>query len=391
MGLLVFVALNFLLFVMSFHPLSLTKAFLRPSIRPLGCQRPALLRRTGFLTSRLSSSTTTATSSEKTKDSFFVTTPIYYVNGEPHLGHAYTSVMADILARYHRKLGQSVFFLTGTDEHGQKVEASAIKAKKTPLQFADETSQRFRELTETLGCSPDKFIRTTEEAHQRGVEHLWERLVEKGLIYKGFYEGWYSVRDEAFFSENELTKDGLAPTGAPAVWMKEECYFFKLSSFTQPLLDYYEKNPEFISPASRRNEVISFLKQEGGLRDLSISRSTFSWGIPVPKDSKHVIYVWMDALMNYLTALGYPNLEDAKVKEFWPADVHLVGKDILRFHVVYWPAFLMGAGLPLPKVRPLSFLSPLSFLNSSYLSSSPLFYPLPLLYFLHLFLFLLIS
>ena len=281
-------------------------------------------------------------------NSFYVTTPIYYVNGEPHLGHAYTSVAADVMARFQRKCGKDVYFLTGTDEHGQKVQQSAEAAGKSPQEFADGVAARFRSLAETLGCSHDDFIRTTEERHKVGVQELWRRLVDKGYIYLGAYEGWYSVRDEAFYTEAELV-DGLAPTGAPVEWVKEESYFFKLSAFTQPLLDYLEANPDFVQPDGRRNEVLSFVGQEGGLRDLSISRTTFDWGVKVPGSDKHVVYVWLDALTNYITALGFPREDVTLMPEFWPADVHLVGKDILRFHAVFWPAFLMAADLPLPK------------------------------------------
>lgn len=286
---------------------------------------------------------------ENSDQRFCLTTPIYYVNGEPHLGHAYTSVISDIIARYHRKDGKDVYFLSGTDEHGQKVEQSARNSQKTPLAFADEVSQKFRHLMTEFHCTNDDFIRTTEERHKRGVEYLWKALEENNQIYLGAYEGWYSIRDEAFYQETELV-DGKAPTGAEVTWVKEESYFFRLSEWTEKLLAYYEENPDFISPKGRRNEVVSFLSQEGGLKDLSISRTTFSWGIPVPGNPKHVIYVWLDALVNYISALGYPDFDSPLYKRFWPANVHIVGKDILRFHTLYWPAFLMAAKLPLPKV-----------------------------------------
>jgi methionyl-tRNA synthetase len=282
------------------------------------------------------------------RGTFCITTPIYYVNGQPHLGHAYTSILSDVIARYQRKLGKRVFFLTGTDEHGQKVEQSASNANKLPIDFADEVSATFRELFQKAGCSNDDFIRTTEERHKQGVIELWKRLERNGQIYLGAYEGWYSIRDEAFYAESELV-DGKAPTGAEVQWVKEESFFFRLSEWTQPLLRFYEENPCFIAPKGRRNEVISFVGQEGGLKDLSISRTTFSWGIPVPCNDRHVVYVWLDALTNYISALGFPN-EEGKFAEFWPADLHIVGKDILRFHAVFWPAFLMAAGLQPPKV-----------------------------------------
>lgn len=279
----------------------------------------------------------------------FISTPIYYVNGLPHLGHAYTSTIADIIARYHRKNGSNVFFLTGTDEHGQKVEHSAVKAGLSNMDFSSEVSGKFKELTNVLGCSHDDFIRTTEARHKAAVHALWKRLEDNGHIYLGAYEGWYSIRDEAFYSESELV-DGKAPTGAEVEWVKEESYFFRLSQWTDKLLAFYAANPDFIAPKGRRSEVLGFLNQEGGLRDLSISRTTFSWGIPVPGDPKHVIYVWLDALTNYITALGFPDMDSPMHKQYWPATLHLVGKDILRFHAIFWPAFLMAAGLEPPKV-----------------------------------------
>ena len=281
-----------------------------------------------------------------------VTTPIYYVNGQPHLGHAYTSVVSDIISRFNRNDGKDVFFLTGTDEHGQKVEQSALANKMTPIEFADSVSGQFRSLAKVLNCSNDDFIRTTEARHMEGVSALWKRLEDKGHIYLGAYEGWYSIRDEAFYAESELV-NGKAPTGADVEWVKEESYFFRLGAFTQPLLQYYQDHPDFIGPKGRRNEVIAFVGQEGGLQDLSISRTTFGWGVPVPGDPKHVIYVWLDALANYITALGYPDETSAGAGaaygKYWPAALHVVGKDILRFHAVFWPAFLMAAELPLPR------------------------------------------
>lgn len=284
---------------------------------------------------------------------FYITTPIYYVNGLPHLGHAYTSVAADVIARFQRKDGRDVFFLSGTDEHGQKVQQSAEMAGKTPQQFTDDVAQKFRDLLGVLNCSNNDFIRTTEFRHKVAVADLWKRLCDNNQVYLGAYEGWYSVRDETFYAESELV-NGKAPTGADVQWVKEDSYFFRLSQWTQPLLDFYETNPDFIGPDGRRNEVISFVGQEGGLRDLSISRTTFNWGIPVPENPQHVVYVWLDALTNYLSALGYPasdskGSEQSAVKRYWPAAVHVVGKDILRFHAVFWPAFLMAAGIEPPK------------------------------------------
>lgn len=279
-------------------------------------------------------------------NNFYVTTPIYYVNDIPHIGHAYTSLAADVIARFMKLAGRDVWFLTGTDEHGQKVEKSAINNGLSPQEFTDKTSVSFRELMKILNINNSDFIRTTEERHKIGVRAFWEKLKENGDIYLGKYSGWYAVRDEAFYSESELTPEGLAPTGAPVEWVEEPSYFFALSKWQDRLLEFYEANPDFIRPNSRRNEVLSFVK--GGLTDLSISRTSFKWGIQVPGDESHVIYVWLDALTNYISALGYPD-EEGNYKKFWPASAHIVGKDILRFHAVYWPAFLMSAGLPLPK------------------------------------------
>ncbi|HVA12902.1 MAG TPA: methionine--tRNA ligase [Stellaceae bacterium] len=282
---------------------------------------------------------------------FFVTTPIYYVNDMPHLGHAYPTVAADALARFMRLDGRQVKFLTGTDEHGQKVERSAQLTGETPQQFADRVSGKFREMDRLLNISYDDYIRTTEERHIIGVQALWQELERRGEIYLGRFAGWYCVRDEAFYDEDELI-DGpsgtrIAPTGAEVEWVEEENYFFRLSAWQDRLLAFYEEHPDAIAPRSRRNEVISFVR--GGLNDLSISRTSFSWGIPVPGDPRHVIYVWLDALANYITALGYPQTETGDYATFWPADVHIVGKDILRFHTVYWHAFLMAAGLEPPR------------------------------------------
>jgi methionyl-tRNA synthetase len=262
---------------------------------------------------------------------YYITTPIYYVNGMPHLGHAYTSVSADVISRFHRKDGREVYFLTGTDEHGQKVQQSAHKAGVEPQKYVDEVSKVFQNISKSLGCTPDRFIRTTEEQHQRTVQALWKLLEDRGQIYLGAYEGWYSVRDEAFYGEAELV-DGKAPSGAQVEWVKEESYFFRLSQWVEPLLEYYQQNPDFVQPRAKVNELVAFLTQSGGIRDLSISRTTFTWGVPVPGNDKHVVYVWLDALANYLTAVGWPDHNPSDFSKFWPANVHIVGKDILRFH-----------------------------------------------------------
>ncbi len=290
------------------------------------------------------------------KGNFYITTPIYYVNDKPHIGHAYTSVACDVMARFMRLDGYEVKFLTGTDEHGQKVEKSAAAAGMAPKAFVDSVSQHFRELTKTMNISNDDFIRTTDARHIQAAQGLWKKM-QAGTapdgshnIYKGNYGGWYAVRDEAYYQESELMeKDGkkIAPSGAEVEWVEEESYFFALSKWQEKLLAFYDANPDFIAPASRRNEVISFVK--GGLKDLSISRTTFKWGIPVPGDDKHIMYVWLDALTNYMSAVGYPDTNEAEFKKFWPADIHMVGKDILRFHAVYWPAFLMAANVAVPK------------------------------------------
>jgi methionyl-tRNA synthetase len=289
---------------------------------------------------------TPATTVDDGLSPFQITTPIYYVNDKPHIGHAYTSLACDVIARFMRLSGREVFFLSGTDEHGQKVEESANKKGDSPQDFVDEVSQSFRELLKTLNISNDKFIRTTDEDHKKAVQHLWKTLVDNGAIYLGSYEGWYSVRDECYYTESELV-DGKAPTGSEVIWQeKEPSYFFKLSAFEDKLLEYFDTNPDFIAPSSRRNEVLSFVK--GGLRDLSVSRTSFKWGVPVPGDDDHVMYVWIDALANYISAIGYPD-DKENFDKFWPANVHIVGKDILRFHAVYWPAFLMAADIPVPK------------------------------------------
>ena len=284
------------------------------------------------------------------KTPFYVTTPIYYVNDKPHIGHAYTTLACDVLARFKRLDGFDVMFLTGTDEHGQKVEKAANDKGVSPQAFTDSVSQNFRDLTARMNFSNDDFIRTTEARHRAACQKLWSILLERGHITLGSYAGWYAVRDEAFYTESEIV-DGKAPSGAPVEWVEEPSYFFNLSQWQQPLLDFYEANPDFVGPASRFNEVKSFVK--GGLRDLSVSRASFSWGVPVPGDDAHVMYVWLDALTNYVTATGWPTEGEfgdaARNERFWPANLHMVGKDILRFHAVYWPAFLMAADLPLPK------------------------------------------
>ncbi|MGH1398685.1 MAG: methionine--tRNA ligase [Alphaproteobacteria bacterium] len=288
------------------------------------------------------------------KTPFYITTAISYVNGAPHLGHAYEQILTDVIARFKRLDGYDVHFLTGTDEHGEKVAKTAEANGMSAQEFADKNAAGFVNLAKMLNISNDDFIRTTEDRHYAAAKALWKRLKDNGDIYLGKYEGWYSVREEGYFTEEELQKDPatggkLSPNGTPVEWVEEESYFFKLSEYTDKLLTLYDERPELIQPASRRNEIISFLK--GGLRDLSISRhkSRLHWGIPVPDDEDHVMYVWLDALTNYITALGYPDTDAALYKTHWPADYHVIGKDIIRFHAVYWPAFLMAAGIDLPK------------------------------------------
>ncbi len=280
---------------------------------------------------------------------FYITSPIYYVNDVPHIGHAYTSIACDVMSRFKRLEGFDVRFLTGTDEHGQKVEKSALSKEKSPQEFCDEVSVKFRDLTELLNLSNDDFIRTTQGRHKKSAQKFWQILEENGYIYKGVYEGWYAVRDEAFYTEDDLV-DGKAPTGAEVEWHKEESYFFKLSAFQDKLLALYEAVPDFIQPKSRYNEVVSFVK--GGLKDLSISRNSFSWGVKVPGNEEHVMYVWLDALTNYISALGFPDEKAELYQKFWneasDSPVHMVGKDIVRFHAVYWPAFLMAAKINIP-------------------------------------------
>ena len=282
---------------------------------------------------------------------FYITTPIYYPSGRPHMGHAYSSIVADIFARFKRLEGYNVMFLTGTDEHGLKIQREAERNKKDPKLFTDELSNKFKELNKILNLSNDDFIRTTEKRHFKSVEEIWKRLVESGDIYLDKYSGWYSVSDEAYYDEDEIDdengKKKAKSSGSLVEWVEEESYFFKLSKWSNNLLEHYKNNKEFILPLSRRNEVIKFV--EKGLKDLSVSRTSFTWGIPVPKNNKHVIYVWLDALANYISALNFPNTNDKKYKNFWPADIHVIGKDILRFHAIYWPAFLLASKIPLPK------------------------------------------
>ena len=281
----------------------------------------------------------------------YITTPIYYVNGEAHIGHAYTTFIADTIARYERLKGEDTFFLTGTDEHGQKIEEAAKKANKATQDFADEISAKFKKLWDEFEISYDKFIRTTDDYHKEGVKKAFLKMYQKGDIYLGEYEGNYCVSCEAFFPETQLIDGEFCPDcGRGTSIVKEESYFFKLSKYQDKLLELYEKNPDFIVPRSKANEIINFVK--GGLKDLSITRTSFSWGVPLPDEinnPKHVMYVWLDALLNYVTALGYENNQEQLMDRFWPAFVHIVGKDILRFHAIYWPAFLMSLDLELPK------------------------------------------
>ena len=284
------------------------------------------------------------------ENSFYITTAISYPNGRPHIGHAYELIATDAIARFKRLDGYDVFFLTGTDEHGQKMLQTAASEGLPPRDLADRNSDVFREMASVLDASNDDFIRTTEPRHYLACEEIWNRMVAAGDIYLATYNGWYSVRDEAYYHDKELTtlEDGSrrGPTGTPVEWVEEESYFFRLSAFAERLLAHYEEHPDFIGPEERRNEIVSFVRS--GLHDLSMSRTTFDWGIPVPGNPKHVMYVWVDALTNYLTATGFPD-EDAPRARFWPANVHVIGKDIVRFHAVYWPAFLMSAGLALPR------------------------------------------
>ena len=281
---------------------------------------------------------------------YYITTPIYYPSAKPHMGHAYSSIIADFFARFKRIDGYQVHFLTGTDEHGLKIQRAAENRGVDTLKFCEEISKTFKDLSKTLNLSNTDFIRTTENRHKESVQYLWNELIKNDDIYLSKYSGWYSVSDEAFYNDDEIedidNKKVAISSKSPVEWVDEESYFFRLSKWEKPLLDFYEKNPDFILPETRKNEVISFVKS--GLKDLSVSRKSFSWGIKVPNDDQHVIYVWLDALTNYISALDYPNVKSDLFKKFWPASVHLIGKDILRFHAVYWPAFLLAAKIELP-------------------------------------------
>ncbi|MGD9867441.1 MAG: methionine--tRNA ligase [Hyphomicrobiales bacterium] len=285
------------------------------------------------------------------KPPFYITTAISYPNGQPHIGHAYEAIATDAFARFKRLDGHDVYFLTGTDEHGIKMLQTARGQDITPRELADRNTQLFQRMVERLNCSNDDFIRTSEERHYRSCQEIWRRMEANGDIYLDKYAGWYSVRDEAYYDEGELTQgEGgkkLSSQGTPVEWVEEESYFFRLSAYQDKLLAHYEANPDFIGPEARRNEVVAFVKR--GLQDLSVSRTTFDWGIPVPGNEKHIMYVWVDALTNYITGVGFPDEKGDLFRKFWPADAHIIGKDIIRFHAVYWPAFLMSAGIALPK------------------------------------------
>ncbi|MBF6633530.1 MAG: methionine--tRNA ligase, partial [Planococcus sp. (in: Bacteria)] len=282
------------------------------------------------------------------KDTFYLTTPIYYPSGKFHIGTAYTTVASDAMVRYKRLRGFDVRFLTGMDEHGQKIEEKAKEAGKEPQEFVDDMAEAAKKVWSTMDITYDDFIRTTENRHKEGVERIFKTFLDNGDIYKGEYEGWYCTPCESFFTENQLDNGNCPDCGRPVHKVKEESYFFNMKKYAGRLLEYYENNVEFIEPESRKNEMINnFIKP--GLEDLSVSRTSFDWGIPVPGDPKHVIYVWVDALSNYITSLGYGSEDDSLFNKYWPADVHVVGKDIVRFHTIYWPIFLMALDLPLPK------------------------------------------
>lgn len=285
------------------------------------------------------------------KTPFYITTAINYPNGRPHIGHAYEGIATDVVARFQRMMGRDVRFITGTDEHGLKMDQTARKAGRETIDLANEMSSYFKEMCATLNISYDEFVRTTEPRHHAASVALWNRMEAAGDLYLDRYEGWYSVRDEAFYDESELIEgEGgakLSPQGTPVEWTAEETWFFRLSNYQDRLLALYNDNPDFIRPASRRNEVQRFV--EGGLKDLSVSRTSFDWGVPVPNSEGHVMYVWVDALTTYMTGVGFPDSDGEMFRKYWPADIHMIGKDIVRFHAVYWPAFLMSAGLPLPK------------------------------------------
>ncbi len=282
---------------------------------------------------------------------YYITTAIAYPNGPPHIGHAYEVIATDAIARFMRLDGYDVFFLTGTDEHGQKLQQTGAREGVTPRQLIERNVPQFEAMVQRLNCSNDAFIRTTEERHYRSSSAIWQRMAAAGDIYRSKYVGWYSVRDEAFYAESEISisEDGtrLGPNGTPVEWVEEESYFFRLSAYQDKLLEFYRTQPDFVLPETRLNEVVSFVR--AGLQDLSISRTTFDWGIPVPNDPKHIMYVWVDALTNYITGVGFPDTESDSFRRYWPADLHVIGKDIVRFHAVYWPAFLMSAGLELPR------------------------------------------
>jgi methionyl-tRNA synthetase len=285
------------------------------------------------------------------KPRFYVTTAIAYPNGPPHIGHAYEAIATDAIARFMRLEGYDVLFLTGTDEHGMKMLQTATKEKLAPGELLERNVPRFKAMVERLDCSNDEFIRTTEERHHRASIGIWQRMEAAGDIYLDKYSGWYSVRDEAYYDADEtrLNEDGerVGPQGTPVEWVEEESYFFRLSAYQEKLLDLYARHPDYVLPKERLNEVVSFVR--GGLQDLSISRTTFDWGIKVPGNPKHVMYVWVDALTNYITAVGYPDVDNQKFRRYWPADLHVIGKDIVRFHAVYWPAFLLSAGVEVPR------------------------------------------
>jgi methionyl-tRNA synthetase len=285
------------------------------------------------------------------KPRYYVTTAIAYPNGPPHIGHAYEAIATDAIARFMRLEGYDVLFLTGTDEHGMKMLQTATKEKLAPGELLERNVPRFKAMVERLNCSNDEFIRTTEERHHRASTGIWQRMEAAGDIYLDKYSGWYSVRDEAYYDANETrhNEDGerVGPQGTPVEWVEEESYFFRLSAYQERLLDLYARHPDYVLPKERLNEVVSFVR--GGLQDLSISRTTFDWGIKVPGNPKHVMYVWVDALTNYITAVGYPDIDSQKFRRYWPADLHVIGKDIVRFHAVYWPAFLLSAGVEVPR------------------------------------------
>jgi methionyl-tRNA synthetase len=285
------------------------------------------------------------------KPRYYITTAIAYPNGPPHIGHAYEAIATDAIARFMRLDGYDVFFLTGTDEHGQKMAQTAAREGLTPQALLDRNVPRFRAMVERMNCSNDDFIRTTEERHYRSSAAIWDRMADAGDIYLSKYAGWYSVRDEAYYGEDEITTgeggQRHGPTGSPVEWVEEESYFFRLSAYQDKLLDLYKRHPDFVLPDVRMNEVTSFVR--GGLQDLSISRTMLDWGIPVPGAPKHIMYVWVDALTNYITGVGFPDTNSEKFRRYWPADLHVIGKDIVRFHAVYWPAFLMSAGIEVPR------------------------------------------